>query len=481
MSMQPQSIPPVPPDTVAVVRAAFPKGNLYMRLRDTLGTIYEDEAFTPLFGRRGKPAESPWRLALVCVMQYVENLSDRQAADAVRARIDWKYALSLPLTDSGFDFSILSEFRERLLTSGWEQFLLDKLLEQLREKGLLKTYQRQRTDSTHVLAAIRRLNRLETLGETFRAALNSLAIAAPDWLKAHLKSDWFERYERRVENYRLPKLDSEREALGNLIGTDGLALLDAIYSLTSPEWLRHIRAVEILRQVWVQQFYPPNEQGQVQWRSVKDMPPSTLAIHSPYDVEAHYSTKRSVNWVGYKAHLTEICGKDNPHFITHVHTTLSTVSDDAVVEPVHQALSEKSLLPQEHLVDAGYVTSEHIVNSQTDYGVELIGPVRTNPSWQTNKHSKFTADQFRVDWEQQVVTCPKERKSIIWRPKIDHRGLSVIHVHFSQADCRRCPVRRRCTHSPTARRLTLQPQAQYKALHQRRQVQQTALHNKDMR
>ncbi len=244
-----------------------------------------------------------------------------------------KGALSLPLADSGFNFSALSDFRKRLIEGGAEERLLNRILEQLREQELLKGHKRQRTDSTHILAAIRPLNRLETLGETFRAALNSLAVAAPDWLAKRLKKDWFDRYGRRVENYRLPKLDSEREALGNRMGADGESLLKKIYAPNTPEWLRLIPAVEILRQVWVQQFYAPVE-GQMKLRpakrisarSPKDMPPSTIAIHSPYDIEAHYSSKRSINWVGYKAHVTEICDDNSPRFITNVHTTLSTVT-----------------------------------------------------------------------------------------------------------------------------------------------------------
>ena len=283
------------------------------------------------------------------------------------------------MEDSGFDFSALSEFRKRLIEGGSEELLLNRILEQLREKGLLKGHKRQRTDSTHVLAAIRPINRLETLGETMRAALNSLAVVAPNWLAKRLKKDWFDRYGRRVENYRLPKLDSERETLGNQMGEDGFNLLKKVYAPNAPEWLRLIPAVEILRQVWVQQFYSPVD-GKVQWRSPKDMPPSTIAIHSPYDVEAHYSSKRSVNWVGYKAHVREICDEDAPHFITHVQTTLSTTTDEAVVEPIHQALSSKSLLPEEHLVDLGYVTAGHLVSSQENYGVELIGPVRNDPT-----------------------------------------------------------------------------------------------------
>lgn len=473
MSMQPQSIPPVPSDTEAVARAAFPKGNIYVLLRDNLGSIYSDVDFTTLFSQRGQPAESPWRLALISVMQFIENLSDRQAAEAVRSRIDWKYALSLPLTDPGFHFSILCEFRQRLIEGNAEQLLLDKLLEQLQDLGLLKE-KRQRTDSTHILMAVRKLNRLETLGETFRAALNSLATVAPEWLINHLQSDWFDRYSRRVENYRLPKLDSEREALGNLIGKDGLALLDAIYTPDSPDWLHRIPAVETLRQVWIQQFYARSEDGSVQWRTTKDMPPSTIAIHSPYDVEAHYSSKRSVDWVGYKAHVTETCGEDCPHLITQVYTTLSTITDDAAVEPIHQALSEKSLLPTEHLMDTGYVTAGHLVNSHTQYGVEIIGPVRSDPSWQARNHPKFAADQFKIDWDNQVATCPKGQQSVTWFTKIDDRGQPIIEIRFPTATCRACPSRRRCTRSKKdPRGLTISAQAEYTALQARRQSQET--------
>ena len=182
MSLKPELIPEIPDETNRVAKAAFPKGNIYMRMRDELGPFYQDEEFLSLFPHRGQPAYSPWRLALVCVMQYVENLSDRQAADAVRARIDWKYALSLELTDPGFDYSILSEFRQRLLDGGLEQHLLDMMLTRFNESDLLKTRGKQRTDSTHVLASIRVLNRLENVGETLRVALNSLAAAAPEWL-----------------------------------------------------------------------------------------------------------------------------------------------------------------------------------------------------------------------------------------------------------------------------------------------------------
>ena len=163
-------------------------------------------------------------------MQFMENLTDRQAANAVRARIDWKYCLGLKLSDAGFDFSILSEFRTRLVKGEAEQRLLATMLEHFKEKGLLKAQGKQRTDSTHVLASVRAVNRLELLGETLRAALNELATTAPDWLRDVAPDAWFERYRHRIENYRLPKTQTKRDAFALSMAEDGFALLNILES-----------------------------------------------------------------------------------------------------------------------------------------------------------------------------------------------------------------------------------------------------------
>src|SRR6516225_4567317 len=175
MSLRAQLNVPVPDDTARVARAAFAHGNTYLNLRDELGTVFTDEDFASLYPSRGRPAEAPWRLALVTVLQFIENLSDRQAAEAVRSRIDWKYALSLELTDPGFDSSVLCEFRTRLLANSAHARLFERMLSHLAERKLLKARGRQRTDSTHVFASVRAIGRLECLGETLRYALNSLA------------------------------------------------------------------------------------------------------------------------------------------------------------------------------------------------------------------------------------------------------------------------------------------------------------------
>ena len=178
--LRPQPLPPVPAETARIAHAAFPKSHPYLSAADELGEVFTDDAFAALFRRRGQPALAPWRLALATILQFAEGLSDRQAADAVRARLDWKYVLRLDLADAGFDASVLCEFRDRLAAGGAEWLLFEVLLTWCRERRLLRARGRQRTDSTHVLAAVRALNRVEVVGETLRHALDSLAVAAPD-------------------------------------------------------------------------------------------------------------------------------------------------------------------------------------------------------------------------------------------------------------------------------------------------------------
>jgi transposase len=194
MSMRPRPSHAIPAMTAQVAQAAFPKGCLAIRVRDALGALFHDGQFVGLFAVRGRPALSPARLALVSVLQFAEGLSDRQAADAVRSRIDGKYALGLELADTGFDASVLSEFRARLAADDQAERLLQQMLARLREQGLLVRGGQQRTDATHVLAAVRELNRLELVTETLRAALEALAAAAPAWLQGFMPHEWYERY-----------------------------------------------------------------------------------------------------------------------------------------------------------------------------------------------------------------------------------------------------------------------------------------------
>jgi transposase len=473
VSMRPRDFSIIPEDTAHVARAAFPQGNRYLTLRDELGVIYEDNLFAALFSAPcGRPAESPGCLALVTVLQFAENLSDRQAADAVRGRMDWKYLLALELTDPGFDYTLLHEFRRRVLENGAERQLLDAVLDLFRARKLLRARTRQRTDSTHVLAGVRDLNRLELVGETMRHALDSLAVVMPDWLREHVPQEWFDRYGQPFSEWRLCKSQGEREALAETIGRDGLQLFEIL--LQSPDWcwLRTIPGIEIMRQVWLQQYWV--DDGVPRWREERHSPPCGQRIVSPYDPEARYATKRTTHWKGYKVHLTETCEEDLPLLITNVETTSSTTEDLAVTETIHQHLNEKGLLPSEHLLDAGYVDARGLVESQRDYGVDLVGPVRPNPSWQTKANEGFGLACFAIDWERRTVTCPEGKTAVLWYSQHDSQGEPRILVRFADSACRPCPARAKCVRSPTrSRTIAFRPREQHLALEATRQRQTT--------
>lgn len=473
MSLHPQAIPLVPEQTTRVAQAAFPKGNLYMRIRDELGSIYDDKTFSQLYPQRGRPAEPPWRLALITIMQYVENLSDRQTAEAVRARIEWKYALSLELSDDGFDFSILSEFRTRLITSGQEAQLLNRLLELMQAKGWLKSRGKQRTDSTHVLAAVRALHRSECVGETLRHTLNVLATVAPVWLSEMATPAWFERYRTRVEASRLPQSTPEREQWLLQVGADGHQLLTHIFKHDAPEWLRQIPAVEILRQVWVQQYYI--EAGKLFYRQTEQLPPQGQLIASPYDTEVRNRKKRNTVWTGYCVHLTETCDASCPNLITNVETTPSTIFDGQMTPAIHQHLERKKLLPGEHYVDTAYIDTEHLVNIPKTSGVELVGPAPGNPSWQAQAAQGFDVAHFKIDWQHQQVRCPQGQLNRQWNETLNQRGQPVIRVRFSRKHCQVCPSRLECTQAQSehGRSITLLPYPQHQVLQAAREYQQT--------
>ena len=481
MSMRPSPIEPVPEETARIARAAFCKGNLLMRIRDEIGVLYDDQMFARLYDARGQLAIAPWRLALVTVFQFLENLSDRQAAEAVRGRIDLKYALSLELEDAGFDFSVLCEFRARLLAGEHDQNLLEVMLEHLGERGLVKARGKQRTDSTHVLAAIRSLNHLELVGETLRAALNAVARSAPEWLARQNRPDWAERYGARVEQYRLPKGEAARQALGEAIGADGHDLLAALFAETQRFWLCRLPAVERLRIIWIQQFY--HDQGRVRWRRPGDQPPVNQRLHSPYDPDARYAKKRDTSWIGYKVHLTETCEADRPNLITDVQTTAAGTPDGAVTAPVQSALAGRGLLPETHVVDAGYVDAALLVASQVDHAIDLLGPVALDHGWRAHSEQGFDLSAFTIVWPDRVAHCPAGQTSRDWSETCDKRGTPLVHITFAPTTCAACPNRPLCTPSPPGKRsrprsLVVRRQPEHEALQARRVEQKSEIWKK---
>jgi len=471
MSLKPEPISPIPQETVRLAKAVFPEGSTFMKMRDELGTLFQDEMFATLFSKDGQPALAPWRLALVTIMQFAERLSDRQAAHAVRARLDWKYALGLELEDRGFDFSVLSEFRARLIAGNAEYLLFEAMLTCLKQRGLIKAGGRQRTDATHVLAAVRAINRVVCVGETMRAALNTLAEVVPEWLGSFAPDEWYERYEHRVEEYRLPKEQAKRTALVETIGADGYMLLDTIYSTPELNWLAHVRAVEILRRVWVQQF--ELIEGKPHFRANDNIPPPPKMICSPYDIEATYGRKLTTWWVGYKVHLTESCDEDSPRLITHVETSRAGNGDVDVTPVIHQALKEKDLLPKEHLTDTNYAEAKQFVQSRQQYGIDLIAPTRADHKWQAKEKQGFDTKSFHIDWDAQKATCPAGCESLSWTPAIDRYDNQVIKIKFSMKDCKPCELKEHCTKAPR-RAISVRIKEHHQALQEARARQKGA-------
>jgi transposase len=501
MSMRPRPWPDVPELTARMARASSRRGNVAMRIRDELGEVYADARFTAAFGVRGRPGISPGQLMMASVLQFSENLTDRQAAEAVRDRITWKYALGLELEDPGFDASVLSEFRSRLVAGDLTSLALDALLERLAGLGLVKAGGRARTDSTHVLGAIRALNRLELAGETVRAALEALAVAAPGWLTGVIDPSWQQVYGARIDNLHLPESQTKRQQLMTQYGKDGYHLLEGVYAPAAPIWLRQLPAVEVLRRIWVQQFYREitNGRQEVVRRREKlpegdGLPPGKDLLISPYDLDARYSIKRDYGWGGYKVHFTETCDTptdtgpdtptgpeaipapdqgrgDRPNLITGVATTEATVADASMTTPIHHQLASKGLLPREHLLDSGYPSAELITHAARVFGITLVTPMLLDHSAQARAGAGYDKTAFTIDFDRHQATCPQGATSTSWTTARQHDTDAIV-VSWPINTCQPCPVRQLCT-TGTRRQITIRSRELHHALRDARAEQTT--------
>src|SRR6266536_1948869 len=492
MSVDPQPWPEPADEIARAVRVMYAgrRAPLPIVIRHELGELFADEEFAAAFADRGPAGWSPGRLMLVTVLQAVENLTDRQAAVQVRDAVSWKYALGLALDDPGFDYSILSEFRTRLVEHAMQRRVLDLLVARLVDKGLLKARGKQRTDSTHVLAAVRQLNQIELVGETVRACVEALAAAAPDWVAARLDVGWQRRYGARVDSWRMPASKTKRAALGADYARDGAALLRAVWDPSSPAWLAHLPAVEVLRRVLIQNVVVDVDRGgreviRLREADTDGLPPGRCRIVSPYDTDARWGGKRDLTWNGYKLHISESCNAEPPtgpvddvpdappNLITNVATTDASVPDVAVTEPIHADLLRRQVLPAEHYVDSGYPSADLLVSSLTTFGVRLVTPMLADTSPQARAGAGFDRTGFTVDWQTATVTYPQGQASTSWTPATQ-RGTDVIVVKFAGETCQPCPVKNLCsTATRGGRQLTLRPRPVQEALDQARAEQAT--------
>jgi len=511
MCMQPVAWPEPEPQIAAAIAAKY-RGKrprpLAVQIRDRLGQWLGDEDFAQVFGIRGRPGWSPSRLALVTVLQRAEHLTDRLAAESVRTRIDWQYLLGLPLDDPGFDHTVLAEFRGRVADAGLEQVVLDALLALLAAGGLVKAGGKQRTDSTHVIAAVAALNRLELAGESVRAALEALTAAHPAWVEQRVcVPDFARRYATPMTSWRPPVSQARRDELAIAYAKDGYALLEAVYDRSSPAWLRELPAVDVLRRVLLQNYTRTitGDGREVIRRREKEpegdgLPHGHTRIASPYDTDARWGVKRDTFWLGYKLHITETCddpppctcrpgpaaqqppggGRDHdqgcaqacfPNLITNVATTDATVTDNQMTEPVHDALAARNLAPGRHYLDSGYLSAALVVSALTTWGIALTGPLLADTSAQARAGNGYARADFTVDYDHKTVTCPRGRTSASWTP-CAQRGKDAIVATFSASDCGPCPARSLCT-TGKRRQLTVLPRDLAEAQAAARAAEQT--------
>lgn len=450
----------VPEDTAALAGPLFPLPNIYHQIGDRFDDLFPDQGpFVRLYCTTGRGAIPPLLLALVTVFQMLEKVSDRTAAEWVVSRMDWKYALHLSLTYPGFHFTDLSAFRQRLVDHEEERLVFDDLLGKLKALGLIQSRSQMRTDSTHIVGLIERLNQFELVTESIRGVLGASDKLARAWTEATIPAVFYETYGQRQSTFG--RKEHELGADLQQAGQDGAWLLVQV-DQSAPQVVRDLSEVHILRQVLAQQFpqgtnHPP----------ATPRPGGGEIIESPHEPEARRGTKRDEHWLGFKVQVTETCEPNQPHLITDIDVTSATANDSPELPHIQDRLQARDLVPREQFVDQGYVSGEYIVKSQ-NRGIDWVGPAPAD----THPDNGFRQADFQVDREARQVTCPVGEVSRVWSERVTVEDEPpTIEVRFSAATCQACPAFGVCTTSRQGRSLELN--AYREALEARREEAHT--------
>jgi transposase len=423
----------MPNETGRIGQQLLAENDVYRIIGDRLFAQLKEAEYADLYSSEGKPGISPIILAFVTVFQFMEKLADRQAIRALQMRLDWKYALHLPLEYAGFDFSVLSEFRDRLIKGQAEGRVFEKLVEQIRALGLIKEHGKQRSDSIAMLTKVRRLGRLETVVETLRLAIVAMVDTDRTWSQAILPPDWEEKYGERFVRQRYS--EKEWQDYEEQIGDNGQWLLERLEKGGAPAEIQNLPQVQVLKTVWTQQFRA--EAGKMVYTVVKKYDGHTR-IQSPHDPEARYSRKRKFEWVGEKVQVTETEDEGYPHIITDIVATNSNQTDYEELSAIQARLKKRDCLPSEHYVDAGYMSGPNLDSSQKKH-IDLIGPLQTVTTPQDLLPDGITRAQFHIDAEQQTVTCPQG-----WIARNPSPVNNSLKFQFPKAVCAACELRARC-------------------------------------
>ena len=468
MTLHIRDLAEMPAAIAAVGQTLLPESNPYRVIGDHLADVLDDAHFAALYETTGRAAISPSLLALVTLFQFMENIPDREAAEQVVVRLDWKYALHLPVTYAGFDFSCLCYFRRRLLEHAQERLVFEEVLGKVQALGFLKKRGKQRTDALAVLGAVRQVSALETVTETLRLAVRALAPAAPDWVARELPASFVEASAHSRADYRLSA--DERAAALQQVGHDGVWLLERL-DATAPVAPRDLEAIAVLRTVWEQRDERVDGRVQVRAKTVD----CTELIVTPHDPGVRAAEKRGTKWRGDKVHVTETAEADAPNFLTAVTTAAAPSGDSAALPRIRQRRAERALPPGEQYVDAGYVSGPQLAQSQ-DAGIDLVGPALPDTTSNQLKIADFTIDRAA-----KRAICPQGHTAVKWGVSIEPDGSQSVHIQiqFAAAVCAACPLRPQCTTGTSGRSLRLS--AHYELVAARRREAQTEEFRERMR
>jgi transposase len=432
--------------------------NLYRVIGDQLLSFISADEFTSMYSNTGRPSINPIILSLVTLFQFLEEIPDRVAAQYAITRLDWKYALHIPMDDPGFHYSDLCNFRKRLAKHGKESLLFDQLLEKIESLGYLKKRKHQRTDSTHVLALVSELSRLENLSESLRVSLRAIHKSDSAFYEMKIPVLYRDHWSISHSDYQMT--DSQRKEALDRVGQDIYWLLSFLE--TNKKSFLRLPELEVLQTLFYQHFTLQDSQK----ICLKDKADTGKdKIQSPHEPEARYSEKRGKSWVGYKTHITETANeKGEVNFVTDITTTNSCEQDNETLSGIQEKLEAANLKPEQQSVDKGYVTGANLSESDKK-DIQLMGEAS-----QLNNKSLFTADDFIVDYQTMTATCPARCTSISWKQRESGKNKGDVQIRFGD-QCNHCSLKEKCTTSKRGRRLRLSPH--YPILRERREESKT--------
>lgn len=456
----------IPARTRDAVEAMLPADSVCRLLGEKAEEIIDESALAAMYHQTGRGGINPVLLCFVLVLQFLDKLPDRRTAEMVKVRMDWKYALRQELNWPGFDYSSLCNFRKRLYAHGQEYLMFEQVLAYLSKSGYVQS-KRQRTDATHVLAAVERLSRLELVWETLRLALDALINADAKWVCRVLPVSFVKFNSQKRSEFRLSPAQTKEALLA--AGQDGFWLLSQIAQHGQAAW-QDLPEIITLSQVLSQQFDQGDEDGESGLKAKANIDAKGDVITSPHEPSVRYSRKgKETAWRGYKAQVTETVDGPFP-VITDIGIHSANEADSKALEEILRRLAQRGLLPEKQYVDQAYCNGKTLQDSEQK-GLDLRGFIGSN----SRKPVGFRLQDFDVDVERRQARCPAGKKATVFNPSSQHDV--AWNVRFGK-QCQRCPFNSLCTTEKRGRSLEISPYHQQ--LTKRRREQASAGFVKDM-